>query len=200
MNTKSFVRVLLIGMCLTITEAAFSQPRSRYTIAKYDELNRLICNKCGNGLAHNEYTKEQHKHSTKQGKLDCAIYEYPCNKCGTTWLLHILRMMNPLLNPPVNDVVEEKPSSQKKDRGNEIHKAIKDSCYSDIEELGMGLECHIIKLKKCMAPLYCYVEGENKVYLVEGNVEKSFCKEIGKDKKIHITHDKNSIPGMTIVK
>lgn len=189
MNIRIYFKMLLVGVCLTITEMGFSQPIQRAK-AHYDELHRLVCT-CGNILVKCDYTGKQHKHMN----LDCAIYKYaPCEKCGTIWECH------KYLSGKRPDDFKPLPSAKKRNAGKTIHVPIKDSCYSDVEELGMGLECHIIKLKRCKEPLYCYVEGENKVYLVESNMEKSFCKEIGKDKKIHITHDKNSIPGMTVVK
>jgi len=73
-----------------------------------------------------------------------------------------------------------------------LHNAVEDSCYT-VEYFpvpSQGLcEC-TIKLKLCDNPLYCTVEGETGVYIVEKGSPATYCEKNGKKKKVLVTHKK----------
>ena len=180
MKTKAFIGMLLVGICVSTTGWTY-QPPARGHVNK---LGQFVCT-CGNIIVKFDY-KPSHE---KLYNVDCAIYISPeCEKCGTAWKRYLF------LSGPRTGQSEYKiiPSAQKRNVGNEIHEAVKDSCYS-VETFcvpSMGIcEC-TIKLKLCNHPLYCTVEGETEVFLVEKGCPATYREKDGKEKKIVATHKK----------
>lgn len=166
--------VFLFVMC-----AGFSQRKSRPQ-PHFDELHRLVCT-CGNKLVTNKPAKNwkgefQHSH----GGVQCILYEYEkCSKCGKIWIWHCMPTR------PKAEVFIEKIDESRK-----VHMAVKDSCYS-VDSLcvpSQGLcEC-TIKLKWCDHPLYCTIEGESRVFIVEKGYPVTYTDNNGKKKKVLVTH------------
>ena len=164
--------VLLFVMC-----AGFSQRINRPK-PHFDELHYLVCT-CGNKIAHNKLAKNkfgefQHTHAG----VTCTLYEYEkCTKCGKIWIWHM---------GPKPDIFTEK-----KVEIEILHEAVKDSCFS-VDTFcvpSQGLcEC-TIKLKLCDRPLYCTVEGETGLYIVEKGYPITYSEKTGKKKKVYVTHE-----------
>lgn len=166
--------VLLFVMC-----AGFSQRMNRRK-PHFDELHYLVCT-CGNKLVKSKLAKNwkgefQHIHAG----VTCTLYEYEeCEKCRKIWIWHCMPTRP-------DDFTEKKVEIEM------LHKAVEDSCYS-VEYFpvpSQGLcEC-TIKLKLCDHPLYCTVEGETGIYIVEKGHPATYSENTGKKKKVYVTHEK----------
>lgn len=179
MKTKSFIGMLLIGICVSTAGWAYQPPQKGHV-----KNGQFFCS-CGNAIVKFDYKPPIQKHYN----VDCAIYiSPPCKKCGTAWK-RLEFLAGPRLGKPEYMAVM---SPKKKNVGNKSHEAVKDSCYSvdyfDVPSRGI-CEC-TIKLKLCEHPLYCTVEGETEVFLVEKGCPATYCEKDGKEKKIVATHEK----------
>ncbi|MBQ7461266.1 MAG: hypothetical protein IJS63_03300 [Bacteroidaceae bacterium] len=177
MKTKSFIGMLLAGICVSTAGWANQPPQKGHV-----KNGQFFCS-CGNAIVKFDY-KPPHE---KLYNADCAIYISPeCEKCGTAWKRYLF------LSGPRTGQFEHKPilSAKKKNVGNKIHKAVKDSCYSveyfEVPSRGV-CEC-TIKLKLCDHPLYCTVEGETEVLLVERGHPVTYSEKDGKCKIVTATH------------
>lgn len=174
------LRTLITVVLLFVMCAGFSQ---RMNIPKphFDEHHQYLICPCSNKLAKSKLAKDKFgKYQHTHAGVICTLYEYEkCSKCGKIWIWH-------------NRTPKSDDFTLKTDKIEKLHKAVEDSCYS-VEYFpvpSQGLcEC-TIKLKLCDRPLYCTVEGETGIYIVEKGYPATYCENTGKEKKVYVTHEK----------
>lgn len=180
-------RIIAMFLILLVASNGSAQ-RMQRPKPHFDETHYLVCI-CGNKISKSKLAKNnkgefQHTHAG----VTCTLYEYEkCSKCGKTWIWHCM------ISRP--DDFTLKPADNK---NNLLHKAVEDSCYTvdyfPVPSQGL-CEC-TIKLKSCDRPLYCTVEGETRVYIVERGYPATYIEKNGKKKRILVTHKKpeGSVP------